>query len=101
MKFEEITDGIIAAAMEVHSELGPGLLESTYEACLAFELARSGHDVVRQLRLPVRYKGIELEVGYRIDLLVDRKVIVEVKATPRMESLHQAVLRTQGSCCLI
>lgn len=92
MKNEEITNAIIASAIEVHRELGPGLLETTYEICLAHELARSGHDAVRQLHLPVVYKGVELDAGYRIDLLVDRLVVVEVKATSRIEAIHQAQL---------
>lgn len=84
MKLAALTESIIAAAIEVHKELGPGLLESTYEACLAYELARAGHDVVRQLQL--------LKVGYRIDLLVDKLVIIEIKATAKLEPLHEAQL---------
>lgn len=94
MRFKEITEAIIASAIEVHKELGPGLLESTYEVCLAYELSRRGHLAVRQLRLPVVYKGIELDAGFRIDLLVDKEVVVEVKSVPRMEALHQAQLLT-------
>jgi len=92
MKLAALTDSIIAAAIEVHKELGPGLLESTYEACLAYELARAGHDVVRQLQLPVTYKGMRLRVAYRIDLLVDGLVIIEIKATAKLEPLHEAQL---------
>jgi len=87
-----ITESIIGASMAVHRELGPGLLESTYEACLAYELADCGLSVVRQKELPVKYRGIYLECGYRIDLLVDNQVIVELKAVERIESIHIAQL---------
>ena len=77
---EEITSEIIAAAIEVHRHLGPGLLESVYEACLAREMAARGLDIRRQLSLPVEYKGVEVDVGFRSDLLVNDAVIVELKA---------------------
>jgi GxxExxY protein len=66
----EVSHAIIGAALKVHSELGPGLLESTYEACLAFELREAGHEVETQVALPVIYRGVHLEVGYRIDMVV-------------------------------
>lgn len=94
MKHSDITDGILAAAIEVHGALGPGLLESAYEACLYYELGRKGFRVLRQVRLPVKYKGVELDAGYRIDLLVNEAVIVEVKATPGIETVHQAQVLT-------
>jgi GxxExxY protein len=84
------TSQIIAAAMKVHSSLGPGLLESAYEACLAYELRRSGHCVQSQLELPVRYDGVTIDVGYRIDLLVDDAVIIEVKAISKLHPVHHA-----------
>ena len=85
-----ITNGIIGAAMEVHRRLGPGLLESTYEACLAFELAERGLAVEQQKALPVLYKEVKMECGYRIDLLVDRAVVVEVKAIESLAPVHEA-----------
>ena len=89
-KIDDITEAIIGAAIEVHRELGPGLLESTYEACLGYELARRGHRALRQVRLPIRYKGVELDEGYRIDLLVEDQVIVEVKAVEALNAVHKA-----------
>ncbi|MCJ7615999.1 MAG: GxxExxY protein, partial [Desulfobacterales bacterium] len=85
-----ITETIIGAAMAVHRELGPGLLESTYEACLAYELVNRGLAVERQKELPVKYRGVKLDCGYRIDLLVEKKVIVELKAVERLEPIHIA-----------
>ena len=76
--------------MAVHRELGPGLLESTYEVCLAYELAKRGLAVERQKELPVKYRGVKLDCGYRIDLLVEDKVIVELKAVERLEPIHIA-----------
>jgi len=88
----EITDAIIGAAIEVHRELGPGLLESTYEACLAHELSQRGLEVMRQLHLPLRYKGLQLDAGYKVDLMVERLVIVELKAVEKLDPIHEAQL---------
>ena len=85
-----ITSSIIGAAINVHRELGPGLLESTYEACLVHELAQEGIEVERQKALPVVYRGVRLDCGYRIDLLVQGQVVVEVKAVGRLEPIHRA-----------
>lgn len=87
-----ITESIIGAAMEVHRALGPGLLESAYEACLAFELAQRGLKVERQKPLPVIYREIRLDCGYRLDLLIEGVVIVEVKAVDHLMPIHQAQL---------
>jgi GxxExxY protein len=92
MKINELTEQIIAAAIDVHRELGPGLLESTYEACLVFELAHRELHVERQKALPVMYKGVRIDCGYRIDLLVERQVIVELKAVEKLEPIHEAQL---------
>lgn len=92
MHVNELTEQIIGAAIEVHRVLGPGLLESTYETCLAHELGKRGLSVERQKILPIRYKSIRIEYGYRIDLLVDGKVVVELKSAPRIESIHEAQL---------
>jgi GxxExxY protein len=91
---ERAARSIVDAAMAVHRALGPGLLESACEICLAHELDRRGHAVASQLALPVVYESIKLDAGYRIDLLVDDTVIVEVKAVDALSPLHQAQLLT-------
>ena len=88
----ELTNEIIGAAIEVHRTLGPGLLESTYEGCLFHELADRELYAERQKALPVVYKGFHIDCGYRIDLLVEREVIVELKAVARIEPIHEAQL---------
>jgi GxxExxY protein len=87
-----ITESIIGAAIEVHRDLGPGLLESAYETCLAFELVERGLKVEQQKPLPVVYREVKLDCGYRLDLLVEEAVIVEVKAVDRLAPIHQAQL---------
>ena len=89
---EGIGKAILDAAMKVHSALGCGLLESAYEACLAHELLKRGLNVERQVALPVRYDGVTVDAGYRIDLLVDKQVIVELKAVEKILNVHQAQL---------
>ena len=86
------TGVVIDAAMKVHSALGPGLLENAYQMCLAHELGTRGLDIQVQVPLPVKYAGISLNVGYRIDLLVDDVVIVEVKAVSKILRVHEAQL---------
>ncbi len=88
----EPTNEIIGAAIEVHRTLGPGLLESTYEGCLLHELVERELYAERQKALPVVYKGFHIDCGYRIDLLVGREVIVELKAVARIEPIHEAQL---------
>lgn len=90
----EITRDIIAAAIEVHKTLGPGLLESTYETCLCRELTLRGIPFLSQLELPVVYKGVQLDVGYRIDILVEDLVIVELKSVGALAPVHSAQLLT-------
>lgn len=90
MQRDEITHSILNAAYKVHSALGPGLLESAYEHCLAYELRAAGLYVEAQKPLPLAYKEVKLEIGYRIDLLVDKEVIVEIKATDGINDLHLA-----------
>ena len=85
---------VLDAAIAVHSELGPGLLESAYEACLAYEIGRRGAMVRRQLPLPLRYRGIELEAGYRLDLVVDECVLVELKVVDQLSDLHMSQILT-------
>ncbi len=87
---EILTGNIIGAAIAVHRELGAGLLESAYEACLRHELSSRGLHVERQKALPIRYKGIELDCGYRLDLVVDANVIVELKAVRTVEEIDKA-----------
>ena len=81
---------IIGAAMEVHTVLGPGLLESTYETCLLHELKMNGFNAGSQVYLPVKYKGTNLDAGYRIDLMVEDSIIVELKALETLNKLHTA-----------
>jgi GxxExxY protein len=91
-RINEITGTVVNSAIKVHSLLGPGLLESAYQACLAHELRNRGLDVATQVALPVVYEGQKLEVGYRIDLAVERRVIVEVKSVDAIHPIHQAQL---------
>jgi GxxExxY protein len=85
-----VSHAVIHAALLVHTELGPGLLESTYGACLQFELRRAGFHCFSQLGLPVVYHGTKLDLGYRIDLLVEGLVIVEIKSVDALSPVHQA-----------
>ena len=91
-RLNHITEMIIGAAIEVHRALGPGLLESAYETCLAFELAQRSLKVEQQKPLPVVYKEVKLDCGYRLDLLVEKAVIVEVKSVDHLAPIHQAQL---------
>ena len=91
---EEVGSQILAAAMRVHSALGPGLLEGAYEICLANDLARLGLRVERQMTLPLEYEGQRIEAGYRLDLLVDGLVVVEVKAIEKLMPVHLAQVVT-------
>lgn len=92
--FEFGTDRIIGALIEVHRQLGPGLLESAYEACLCAELKLRGIPFARQVPLPIRYKGIRVDCGYRIDLVVDNQVLVELKTVERLLPIHEAQVIT-------
>lgn len=94
MEINEITKNIIGAAIEVHRTLGPGLLESTYEACLFYELEQMGLYVERQVELPIKYKNVSLETGYRIDLIVENDVIVELKSVKELLPVHTAQIIT-------
>ncbi len=91
---EDVTQIIITAAMEVHRHLGPGLLESAYEECMCRELAIRETPWARQVTLPLEYKGIKLECGYRMDLIVDDRVIVELKCVDKILTIHEAQLLT-------
>jgi GxxExxY protein len=94
MTDQELTHAIIGAAIEVHRGLGPGLLESAYEECLARELTLQSIPFERQKPLPVVYKGVKLECGYRVDLLIDGRVVVELKAVEALAPIHDAILLT-------
>lgn len=94
MDVNRITQRIIGAAIEVHRALGPGLLESVYEECLFYELRQRGLELKRQLDLPVIYKEVSLNAGYRVDLLVENQVVVELKAIEKWRSVHDAQLLT-------
>ena len=94
MDEEAISRRILDAAMKVHTALGSGLLENVYEVCLAHELWKQDLRAQKQLAMPVRYKDIELDIGYRLDLLVEDKVVVEIKAVEKLLPLHGAQLLT-------
>jgi GxxExxY protein len=89
---ERIGKNVVEAALRVHSALGPGLLESAYQVCLAHELVECGLAVEQEAGLPVHYRGNTLDVGYRIDLLINKKVIVEIKAVEKLMPIHSAQL---------
>ena len=94
MTENELSYRIIGAVIELHKTIGPGLLESAYEAALAYELVAMGYEVKRQLAMPFIYKGVKQEVGYRIDLLVNNKVIIEVKSVENLAPVHFAQILT-------
>jgi len=94
MEINQITEKIIGSAIEVHKQLGPGLLESAYEECLFYELINSGLNVKKQLALPLVYKEIKLDTGYRIDLMVENQIIVEIKSVDAIAEIHKAQLMT-------
>jgi len=89
-RLNALTEQIIGGAIAVHRALGPGLLESAYESCLTFELMDRGLSIERQKALPVVYRGVQMDCAYRLDILVGRDVIVEVKAVERIGRLHEA-----------
>lgn len=94
MHENEIGTVLLNAALDVHKQLGPGLLESTYESCLLFELQERGLRVESQAALPVVYKEVRMDCGYRIDLFLERKVIVEIKAVDALHDVHFAQVLT-------
>jgi len=94
VKFDELSNKVLGCAIEVHKELGPGLLESTYEQCLAYELNRAHIPFRLQVGLPVQYKDSKLDCGYRIDLLVDNQLIVELKSVEQLLKIHEAQILT-------
>lgn len=91
-ELNKITEAIIGAAIEVHRALGPGLLESAYSACLTYDLLQCGYKALREVPLPLIYKDVKLDCGYRLDLLVNDAVIVEVKSVENLSPIHEAQL---------
>jgi GxxExxY protein len=94
LRYEELTEQIIGAAIEVHKAIGPGLLESIYEECLCHELLLRGLKFKRQIEVPVAYKGVNLNCGHRLDLLVEATVVLELKTVERLLPVHEAQLLT-------
>jgi GxxExxY protein len=92
--YEQLTGKIIGCAIEVHRNLGPGLMESAYERCLSFELSAKNIRHHVQKELPVKYKSVDLDCGYRIDLLIDDQLIVELKSVEKILTIHEAQLLT-------
>ena len=91
-KLNKITETIISGAINVHRTLGPGLLESAYEACMVYELAQAGLKVEQQKPLPIVYREVKLECGYRLDLMIENEVIIEIKSIEKLMPIHQAQL---------
>ena len=87
-----LTEKVIGCAIEVHKAIGPGLLESAYEECLCYELAQNGLKFERQVPLPVVFKGVKLDCGYKLDIIVENTVIIELKAVDRIIAIHEAQL---------
>jgi GxxExxY protein len=94
MEFDSLSSHVIGCAIEVHRELGPGLLESAYEQCLAYELRQSGIEYRLQHPVPIAYKSVQLDCGYRIDVLVENALILELKSVERLLPVHEAQLLT-------
>ena len=94
MELNELTYKIIGCAYDVHKALGPGLLESTYEKCLCYELEKLGIKYEKQKELPINYKGITIDNGYRIDILVEDKIVIELKSVEILQPIHSAQLMT-------
>ena len=94
MEINQLTERILKSAFTVHTELGPGLLESAYEECLYFDLVNSGLKVEKQKSLPLIYKEIKLDAGYRVDFLIESKVIIEIKSIEALHPIHTAQVLT-------
>jgi GxxExxY protein len=90
----KLTERVIGACIEIHRALGPGLLESAYEECLCYELSRAGVKFERQQMLPVRYKEVNLDCGYRLDLVIEKEIVVELKSVESLLPIHEAQLLT-------
>jgi len=94
METDFLTQKVIGCAIEVHKQLGPGLLESSYESCLMYELHKAGLAAKRQVSLPVNYKGVKVEAGYRLDILLPDQLIIELKSVDKLAPIHTAQIVT-------
>jgi GxxExxY protein len=94
MEFDELSHKVIGFAVEVHRELGPGLLETTHKQCLAYELSKASVNFVIEAELPVKYKNIIVNCGYRMDLVIENRLIVELKSVERLHPIHEAQILT-------
>ena len=94
MEFDELSRKVIGLSIEVHRELGPGLLENTYKQCLAYELSQAGINFQIEVELPVKYKNVHISCGYRIDLLIENNLIIELKSVDKIIPIHEAQLLT-------
>ena len=94
MKFDDLSNKVIGCALKVHKELGPGLLESTYEKCLCYELSKAGLRFEYQKELPVKYQEVDIDCGYRIDILVEGSLIIELKSVESLQRIHEAQIIT-------
>ena len=94
MEFDDLSNKIIGLAIEVHRQLGPGLLENTYQQCLAYELSQAGINFQMEVSLPIKYKEINISCGYRIDLLIEDKILLELNSVKALLSIHEAQILT-------
>ncbi|MBN1007652.1 GxxExxY protein [Amphritea pacifica] len=94
MDTDYLTEKVIGCAIEVHRQLGPGLLESSYEQCLMFELAQAGINAQAQIALPIAYKGMMIEAGYRVDILIPGRLVLELKSVDKLMPIHTAQMLT-------
>ena len=94
MEFDKLSRKVIGLSIEVHRELGPGLLENTYKQCLAYELSQAGINFQMEVELPVKYKNVLISCGYRIDLLIENNLIIELKSVDKIIPIHEAQLLT-------
>ena len=94
MEFDDLSNRIIGLAIEVHRQLGPGLLENTYQQCLAYELSQAGINFQMEVSLPIKYKEINISCGYRIDLLIEDKILLELNSVKALLSIHEAQILT-------
>jgi GxxExxY protein len=94
MVFDELSKRVIGLSLEVHKNLGPGLLESSYKQCLAYELSKADIAYISEYELPINYKGIQITNGYRIDILIENKIIIELKSVERINPIHEAQILT-------
>ncbi len=94
VEINQVTERILGAAIQVHRMLGPGLLENAYETCLEYELLKAGLTIQRQSAIPLVYEGVRMDCGFRIDLLVENQVVVEIKSVERLNDVHRAQVKT-------